>query len=135
MRVVLDANVLIAAYAARGLCEAIVELCIANDEIFVSKRLLEDVRAKLTRKIKLPGTQVDEIVSFLVDYTARMEPAAVPDGTCRDPDDHDILGLADAARADFIITGDEDLLVLKSYQGAAIVPPRRYWEEFGKRAR
>ena len=59
MRVVLDANVLIAAYAARGLCEAVVELCLANDEVFVSKRLLEDVRSKLVKKIKLPASRAD----------------------------------------------------------------------------
>ena len=133
MRVILDANVLIAAYAARGLCEAVVELCLANDEVFVSKRLLADVRSKLVKKLKLPASRADEIMSFLADYTLRTEPAKVPEGTCRDPDDHDILGLACAAQADFIVTGDEDLLVLGSYQGVPIVPPRRYWEEFGKR--
>ena len=135
MKVVLDANVLIAAYAARGLCEAIVELCLANDEVFVSARLLADVRSKLIKKLKLPRSQADDISAFLVDYTSLVKPAAVPEGTCRDPDDHDILGVAQTARAEFIITGDEDLLVLKTYQGTSIVTPRQYWEASEQRRR
>lgn len=133
MRVVLDANVLIAAYAARGLCEAVVELCLANDDVFVTLRLLSDLRTKLIKKLKLPVVRAGEIVAFLKEYARVIEPMAVPVGTCRDPDDHDILGAAHAARADFIVTGDEDLLSLTSYEGIAIVTPRKFWERYGKR--
>ena len=133
MRVVLDANVLIAGYAARGLCEAILELCITQDEVFVTKDLLADVRAKLHRKLKMPASQVDEIIAFLRDYAELVEPAAVADGTCRDPDDHDILGAAAAAKADFIVAGDEDLLVMGRYAGVPIVTPRQCWAEVSGR--
>ena len=133
MRVVLDANVLIAAYAARGLCEAVFELCLANDEVVATTRLLADVRSKLVRKLRMPPIQADEIVAFLADYTRLVDPAAVPPGVCRDADDHDVLGAAQAAQADYIVTGDKDLLVLGSYAGIPILPPRGYWEVFGKR--
>jgi uncharacterized protein len=42
---------------------------------------------------------------------------------CRDPDDDAVLALAIAARADLIVSGDRDLLDLKSFQGIAIVTP------------
>ena len=69
MKVVLDANVLIAAFAARGLCEALFELCLEKHEIAASAALLEEVKEKLTAKIKLPGETVVEIVRFLERHT------------------------------------------------------------------
>ncbi|MBW7907737.1 MAG: putative toxin-antitoxin system toxin component, PIN family [Kiritimatiellae bacterium] len=133
MRVVLDANVLIAAFAARGLCEAILALCLANDDLFVTSGILADVRSKLSRKLRMPTGQVDDIVTFLLSYCQVIDPAGVPQGTCRDSDDHDVLGAAAAAQADFLITGNEDLIVLKKYRRTRIVTPRQYWEDFSKR--
>ena len=133
MRVVLDANVLIAAYAARGLCESILELCIANDDIFLTTAILADVRDKLVRRIKLPAERAGEIVSFLTNNAELVVPVEVPTSLCRDPDDNDILGAAKAAVADFIITGDDDLLVIGEFAGTKILKPRQYWQEFSKR--
>ncbi len=134
MRVVIDAHVLIAAYAARGLCEAVVELCLANDEVWVTRAILDDVRSKLVGKLRVPASHAEEILAFLLDYTHLAEPEEVPSGLCRDPDDHDILGAAQACRADFIISGDQDVLALKAYAGARIVTPRGYWDAFGASA-
>jgi uncharacterized protein len=39
----------------------------------------------------------------------------------RDADDDVVLACALAARADFIVTGDDDLLVLKSFNGIPIL--------------
>jgi predicted nucleic acid-binding protein len=38
------------------------------------------------------------------------------------------LALAERSGADYIITGDEDLLVLKEHKGIPIVLPRKFWE-------
>ena len=133
MRVVIDANVLIAAYAARGLCEAVFELCLGNDDIVLTSNILADVHEKLIRKIKVPVARADEIVEFLKNNAAVVSPAMVPADACRDRDDHDILGAAKCAAADYIISGDEDLLVLGRFEETRIVTPRCYWEEFSKR--
>jgi putative PIN family toxin of toxin-antitoxin system len=135
MRVIIDAHVLIAAYAARGLCHAILELCIANDNIFLTTAILADVQEKLIKRIKLPAETAGEIVSFLKNNAELVSPAEVPLTVCRDPDDLDILGAAKTAVAEFIISGDEDLLVIGDYSGTRIVNPRQYWEAFSKRAR
>ena len=42
---------------------------------------------------------------------------------CRDPKDDKLLTLAVAANADYIVTGDEDLLVLHPFQGIPIITP------------
>ena len=62
MKIVLDSNVLIAAFAARGLCDALFELCLEKHEIAASAPILVEVRENLKTKIKLP----DETVLSLV---------------------------------------------------------------------
>ena len=45
-----------------------------------------------------------------------------------DPDDDMVLATAIAAQADVLISGDDDLLCLKSHQGIRILSPRRFLE-------
>ncbi len=130
MRVVIDANVLIAAYAARGLCEATVELCIINNHIILTQDMLNDLAEKLTKKIRLPTVSVAAITAYLKNNSQMVTAAQVPPKACRDPDDLNILGAAVAGDADYIISGDDDLLSLKAYEGIPIVTPRQYWELF-----
>jgi predicted nucleic acid-binding protein len=47
------------------------------------------------------------------------------EGVCRDPADDVILATAIAAKAAWLVTGDQDLLVLEAYEGIAIVSPRQ----------
>jgi putative PIN family toxin of toxin-antitoxin system len=133
MKIVFDANVLIAAFAAHGLCEAIYELCLANDTIFLTREILKDVREKLVKKIKLPTAQAEAVIALIENNATIVTAADLPPSLCRDPDDVNILGAAKAANADYIISGDKDLWVLQSYGSAKIVKPREYWEEFSRR--
>jgi putative PIN family toxin of toxin-antitoxin system len=55
----------------------------------------------------------------LVTITERVE-------LCRDPRDDKFLELALAGRADFLLTGDADLLTLHDFRGTAILTPAGY---------
>ena len=44
MKIVLDANVIIAAFAARGLCESIMEVCLSEHEIVLSDDLFDEIQ-------------------------------------------------------------------------------------------
>ena len=128
MKAVLDANVIIAAFAGRGLCNALLELCVANDEIILCEEILADVREKLVLKIKIPRQQAAEIDRYLRAHSTIVAPAPTPANACRDADDLPVLGAAVVAHADFLITGNEDLLTLKAYASIPIVTPRQYWD-------
>jgi predicted nucleic acid-binding protein len=52
-----------------------------------------------------------------------IEPPPLPQPVCRDPDDDEVLALALAARADVIVSGDADLLVLQQFEGIPILDP------------
>ncbi|MFN3758906.1 MAG: putative toxin-antitoxin system toxin component, PIN family [Algoriphagus aquaeductus] len=49
---------------------------------------------------------------------------------CRDPMDNKFLGLALDGKADFLVTGDKDLLTLERFQSTQIITPRDFLEKF-----
>lgn len=132
MKVILDANVLIAAFAARGLCEAVLEFCIEAHEIILSDGRLDDVEEKLVRKIRLPAGIARTIRDFLFDQANLVEPVHIPSSVCRDPDDLKVVGLVPACSAEVLITGDLDLLTLERFDSARIMMPREFWKECQK---
>ena len=127
MRIVLDANVVVAAFAARGLCESLFELCLGSHEILLSEPLLDEIRRNLTKKVKLQRQTAVGIERLLRENGSLLEPAAVAADACRDADDLHILGLAKTGKADYLVTGDDDLLVLKRFGRCRIVTPRQFW--------
>ena len=126
MKIVLDANVVVAAFTSRGLCESILELCFHSHEIVLSRELLEEILRNLRQKIKLPGGIVEDISRLLREHASIISPIPLATDLCGDPDDVKISGLAVAAHADCIVTGDKDLLVLKRFQGIPILTPRSF---------
>jgi putative PIN family toxin of toxin-antitoxin system len=128
VRVVLDTNVLLAAFGARGLCEALYTACLEGHELAISEHILGELRRQLTRAFRIPAREADEIVAFVRGHSELVAPAKVPATACRDPDDLPVLGTAIAARADLLVTGDQDLLELKRHAGIPIVTPRECYE-------
>jgi predicted nucleic acid-binding protein len=45
---------------------------------------------------------------------------------CRDPDDDEVLGVADWGGVNAVVTGEQDLLALGEYAKARILPPREF---------
>lgn len=128
MRVILDANVAIAAAAARGLCEAVVELCLEHHQVILCDEILNDIEEKLRRKLKVAPPVIAEFVRVLRHNAQILKPEIVESTACRDPDDNVILGLVAPGRADVIVTGDDDLLTIRRFKGAPIMTPREFWE-------
>jgi uncharacterized protein len=127
MRIVLDANVAVAAFAGRGLCESLFELCFGSHEILLSKPLLAEIRRNLVKKVKLNQQTAVAIEQLLCENGSLLEPTAVAADACRDADDLHVLGLAKAGKADCLVTGDDDLLALKRFGRCRIVTPRQFW--------
>ncbi len=128
MKVLLDTNVIIAAFAARGLSADVFELCLSSQTVITSEHILSEVREKLTGKIALPESIAEDIIAYLRENAVLAVPQPVTDIECRDKEDLPVLGAAVAGHADYIITGDNDLLVLQQYKNIRIVTPRQFWE-------
>lgn len=97
-----------------------------SDELF--EELIEVLyRPKLRRYFK--EEQISEIIGIIYYKTEWVE---IKDRTdiCRDKKDNFLLDLAHNGEADYLITGDEDLLVIKDFKGTKIVNFREFHEMF-----
>jgi uncharacterized protein len=128
VRVVLDTNVLLAAFGTRGLCEALLDVCLEAHELVLSQYILDELREHLVGKFKVPKGQAAAIVRFLRAQAQMVDPVEVPASTVADADDLPVLGTAIAARADCLVTGDLELQKLKRLQGIRILSPRAFYD-------
>lgn len=135
MRILFDTNVIFSAFSARGLAQAVFELCLENHTIIISEHILSELKAHLLKKLKMPGENAQLIIDYLRESCSLGEESQIKKVACRDENDIHILGLAEKTRPDFIITGDMDLLVLKKYRSTPILTPREFWEKEKKRKR
>lgn len=128
MRIVLDTNVLIAAFATQGLCHAVFELCIDQHEIILSADIMREVQAVLGNKLRVPHNAVQRIGTYLREHAEMHQIKGPCPKVSRDASDDHVLALAEQSVAEYIITGDQDLLILGRHGGIPIVQPRDFWQ-------
>jgi putative PIN family toxin of toxin-antitoxin system len=127
VRVLFDTNVLFAAFTVRGFCAELVEETVDLCTMVWSAPLRDELVRALRRKRLLSPVAVKAISAF-GDLCETVKPVSLPQRVCRDPDDDIVLATALAGRTDLIVTGDDDLLVLKTFAGIHILSPRRVLE-------
>lgn len=128
MKVVLDANVILAGFCFGGLCRALIEICVESHEVVISEHLLDEVHRHLIQKMGHTPEQAKDRVDWLRVIATIVEPKQVAMDACRDSDDLPILGTLVSGNADCLVTSDKDLLVLETFNGHPILSPRRFWE-------
>lgn len=131
-RIVLDANVIVSALIrpdsvpGRILRAAVAETSV---RLVTSNPLREELRAvldypRLQRYLKMSQQDKEEFVILLEQIA---DPVNIGDfqapGICRDPDDEPYLQTALAGRADYIVSGDQDLLDLHAVNDLPIIRP------------
>ena len=96
--------------------------------MFVSKPILQELettlkKQKLQARIDLLGTTVDALISRTQQLSQLCPTTFMNFPLLRDPDDTIILATANAAKANVIVIGDLDLLILSEFQGIPILKP------------
>lgn len=127
MRVFLDTNVLVSAFAARGLCADVFELVLLDHDLIVGRNVLRELDRALRAKIRLSDRRAAEIVDFVAGEAARVVDDAEPANANVDAADALVLGEALAGQADVFVTGDAALLRLVTAGTLEIVSPRQWW--------
>lgn len=128
MRVFLDTNVLVSAFAARGLCADLLELVLLEHDLAIGGNVLRELSKALREKLKLPAARTAEIVEFVTGEAAEVANEVSPTNVDVDADDALVLGEALAAHAEFFVTGDAALSNLDAIATMRIASPRRFWE-------
>jgi uncharacterized protein len=126
VKVVLDANVLLAAYGFGGTCYDVVEFCLARHEIILSDHILSEFQEHLHGKFGAGEQRAQRIADRLRSTVTVITPAVVNPDACSDPDDLPVLGTLVAAGGDCLVTGDRDLLDLGAFSGHPILSPRQF---------
>lgn len=127
IRVVIDANVFVSALVGAGPSSRIVAAVFNSEQLdaVVCPLLVAEVADVLARpriRKRVPAERAEEfldnvaILFDLVDDPAEIEPLL------RDPDDDYLVALARQHDADWIITGDKDLLDWQTPNPAVIAP-------------
>jgi uncharacterized protein len=128
LRVFLDTNVLVSAFATRGQCEALFRHILAEHDLVTGEVVLAELETVLAERFHLPGPTVANVLALLREYPSIPRPAAPAPVEIRDPDDAWVLASALAAEADVLVTGDRDLLALSGSTGILITDPRGFWD-------
>jgi putative PIN family toxin of toxin-antitoxin system len=135
-RIVIDANVLISA-AFGGTPLDAVSKAFSTGKVFLSPDVIKEIDWTIHR---LPPKLGEEKVEFLLKLWTKLTSLCMvlePVGKgriCRDPKDDAYLHLCIAAKANFLITGDRDLLAVDPKNvatlpdGLRIVTPRQFLE-------
>lgn len=128
MKVFFDTNVLIAAFATRGLCADLLSYVVQEHELVVGEVVLAELREKLRKKIKLPKETVAEIEALLRETVVVKKPRKHLALKITDPDDEWVVASAVAGGADVLVTGDAAVLKIAKRAPLRIVSPRELWE-------
>ena len=116
---------LYSALAAKGFSGEVVDEAVAECDIVWSNTLKQELESLVTRRHKIgPATRV--ALEAYVELCEFVEPEPLDERVCRDEDDDVVLATALTGKADVIVTGDEDLLVLKRFRGIEILSPRPF---------
>jgi putative PIN family toxin of toxin-antitoxin system len=133
LRVVLDTNVLVSGLAyPESIPGRILRAWQQGGlDVALSRHILDEMVRVLPRlsRIKLNSAEIRDLADSFMFLADVVEPSADPDETLRDSNDQAVLGTLRAARADYLITGDKDLLALAVRY--PIVTPSVFWERHG----
>jgi putative PIN family toxin of toxin-antitoxin system len=120
LRVVVDTNVLVsAAISHRGLPRRVLDAWEHGSfQLLMADAMLAEVtdvlhRDAIRQKYHLTDEQIAQLVHDLTVATERVIPHEPPPVSSRDPKDDPLLAVALSGHADYLITGDDDLLVLQ----------------------
>jgi putative PIN family toxin of toxin-antitoxin system len=128
MIAVFDTNVLIAAIITEGICSKILRRARAGEVSLVScPFIIMELRRTLSKKFRLSHDELSSAMDPISDAISQViEHSLKVKDLCRDADDDNIIACAAAANADYLVTGDSDLLEIKKFQGIQIVTPRDF---------
>ncbi len=133
LRVVLDTNVLVSGLAYPGSVPGrIVGIWRQGGlDVVLSRYIMDEMVRVLPRlsRIHLSSSEIRDLADSLMFLADIVEPDAEHDSSLRDPADQQVLATLRASKADYLITGDKDLLALA--EKYPIVTPSTFWARHG----
>jgi uncharacterized protein len=134
IRVVPDTNILISGFFWAGYPSRLLRAAEAGQvQLILSQEMVTELgevlsRPKFEDRLKAIGKTAEEFVTNFRAVVEIVEASPLPIPVCDDPDDDVILACAVGGKADYIVSGDDDLLRLNSYEAIPIWSVRQFIE-------
>ncbi len=128
MKAVFDTNVLLAAFLTEGVCAKLLTRARKRQfSLITCPFILHEFERILTKKFSATKQEKDNALALITEAAQdNVHPSITPTGACRDKDDDNVLACALEADAEYLVTGDKDLLQLKAFKGIYIIMPRDF---------
>ena len=130
-RVIIDTNCWISFLIGRRMSRLVDLLSSESVKLVVCQELLDELQ-DVTSRPKLakyfPQKEVDSLIEFMELIGERFEPRQKVQ-ICRDSADDYLLALAIESHAHYLVTGDQDLLVIKKIKNCRIVDVTTFEKE------
>ncbi len=130
-KIVLDTNILISALGWKGNPHEIFKRVLDEEfELLLSEQQLEELKEVMNYpRLKFTEEQKSKFLTVLLSVAKIVKTSETLHHIKEDPDDDLILECATENKADYLISGDEHLLTLKTYLGIKIVTATEFLEE------
>jgi uncharacterized protein len=135
LRFVFDTNVIVsAALLAGSIPRQAFNKALDEGRILISVPVLLELAEVLTRKKLDKYLLEEERMRFLIALLKEAELVDIIEVVtdCRDAKDNKFLELAMSGKADCIVSGDEDLLILNPFRGIPVLTPREFLSGFSQ---
>lgn len=128
MKILLDTNVIISGFISQGYTFDVIKDAIFRHELYYTEYLLKEVQKNLSTKFVLSDKATAYIIYTIEKHFIKGKAANTVEDVCRDTKDNQVLADAVTNNIEVIVTGDNDLLELKSYREIKIILPKDYWK-------
>ena len=128
-RFVVDNNILVSALLVKNSAPfQVISKIEKRGVILYSEETLLELNQVLSRKKFIKYFAIEEKQAFIFKLLEKAELVEIEESIniCRDPKDDKFLELAVSGKADFIITGDQDLLVLNPFRNIEIITAKDF---------
>ena len=134
-KVIFDTNIWISYLIGRQLSSLTELLSERKIELVLSEQLLTELKEVTTRKKfqrYFNQEEVNELLKLMDILGTQYQVKEYPN-ICRDAKDDFLLGLIKASQANFLVTGDQDLLELNPFEGTEIIGPNELLEKIANK--
>ena len=133
LRVVLDTNILVSGLAYPGSVPGRIVAAWRQGglDVVLSRYILEEFVRVLPRlpRVQMTPAEIRDLADSFMFIADVVEPQGIQDANLRDPADQPVLLTLVASKADYLVTGDKDLLALADRY--PIVTPADFWTRHG----
>ena len=126
---VLDTNVIVSSLLFSHLIpRQALNKALDTGKILISQEIILELTQVLNRNKLNKYLLKEERLKFLADFLKDVQTVTIYQkiDACRDKKDNKFLDLAICGQAQYIITGDQDLLILNPFSGIYIINPKQF---------